>query len=47
MNQIFEFFLCPVHGLFRPDNLAAIASVWHQGVVIAFQTIQKFRRLGI
>ena len=45
MNSIFEFLLCPQHGLLRPDNLAAMMAVWQQGWLVVLQTIQKFRRI--
>jgi hypothetical protein len=43
MNDIFEWFFCPVHGLFRPDNwvfiplaisggLYAVKSCWYKVV---------------
>jgi hypothetical protein len=42
---MFEFLFCPVHGLLRPDNLAALASLWQQGWILAFQAMQKFRKI--
>ena len=45
MRELYEIFLCPQHGLFRPDNLAALAALWQQGWVAAFQFAQKLRRI--
>lgn len=30
MNQIWEFFFCPYHGIFRPDNWSMILSSFTQ-----------------
>jgi hypothetical protein len=33
MNAIFEFFICPVHGIFRPDNWSMIAPAFAGAIV--------------
>lgn len=45
---MFEFFLCPQHGLFRPENLAMIMSyasgVWTEMQHLWFLAVNKCRR---
>jgi hypothetical protein len=45
MKELYKFFFCPAHGLFRPDNLAALAALWQQGCIAVFQFVQKLRRI--
>jgi hypothetical protein len=34
MNNIWELFFCPQHGLFRPDNIALLAACGQNIVVM-------------
>jgi hypothetical protein len=47
MNNFYEFFFCPIHGIFRPANLAlilpAIGGIWIACKAYASLVIEKFR----
>lgn len=47
MNDLYEFFFCPVHGLFRPANwafiLPMIGGMWIAGKTYVNLVLEKFR----
>ena len=44
MSNILEFLFCPVHGVFRPDNVAPMIGVLQTGLM-HFQLF--LRKIGI
>lgn len=38
MNSLYEFFLCPQHGILRPDNWAPLLAVIQAGPIYMRQT---------
>ena len=43
INAIYEALFCPVHGLFRPDNLAALFAIGQQGLLSVSMMFHRTR----